>query len=140
MTNKVFLGGTCANSTWRDELTPRLDVDVFNPVVEDWTLEDQVTENYEKDKLCNIHLYVITNAMKGVYSIAEVMDSATTPGKFTILHILPQGFDKTQLKSLQATVDLVRSRGGIAYIDEDINRTVRVINNCFTINRGYEAI
>ena len=34
MNNKVFLGGTCNNSTWRDELIPQLKIDYFNPVVE----------------------------------------------------------------------------------------------------------
>ena len=35
---KVFLGGTCNESTWRDELMPLLKnegVEYFNPVVED---------------------------------------------------------------------------------------------------------
>lgn len=36
---KVFLGGTCNNSKWRDELIPNLTVDYFNPVVDDWTPE-----------------------------------------------------------------------------------------------------
>jgi hypothetical protein len=33
--NKVFLGGTCAETTWRDDLIPKLQIDYFNPVVED---------------------------------------------------------------------------------------------------------
>ena len=35
----IFLGGTCAKSTWRDELIPMLDqskISAFNPVVEHW--------------------------------------------------------------------------------------------------------
>ena len=37
-----FLGGTCAETTWRNELMPLLDdkgIEYFNPVVEDWTEE-----------------------------------------------------------------------------------------------------
>ena len=37
---RVFLGGTCANTTWRNELIPLLEkmgIDYFNPVVDDWT-------------------------------------------------------------------------------------------------------
>ena len=34
---KIFLGGTCNESTWRDELIPNLTIDYFNPVVKDWT-------------------------------------------------------------------------------------------------------
>lgn len=30
---KVFLGGTCNNSTWREELKPLLKIDYFDPVV-----------------------------------------------------------------------------------------------------------
>jgi len=33
---RVFLGGTCNNSKWRDVLIPRLKIDYFNPVVDDW--------------------------------------------------------------------------------------------------------
>ena len=38
-TKKVFLGGTCNGSKWRNELIPSLNVDYFDPVVEDWNEE-----------------------------------------------------------------------------------------------------
>ena len=38
---KVFLGGTCAESKWREKLIPLLKCDYFNPVVDDWTPECQ---------------------------------------------------------------------------------------------------
>lgn len=44
----VFLGGTCAELTWREQLMPMLDkfnITYFNPVVDDWTEECQVIEN-----------------------------------------------------------------------------------------------
>lgn len=69
--------------------------------------------------------------MKGVFSIAEVVDSVHNKNIRTILHIIPDGFDKGQLKSLEATVDLVNSRGGIAYVDSGLMRSVRVLNYCF---------
>lgn len=34
---RVFLGGTCNDSTWRDNLIQQLEIDYFNPVVPDWT-------------------------------------------------------------------------------------------------------
>ncbi len=34
---KVFLGGTCNESTWRDRLIKLLKINYFNPVVKDWT-------------------------------------------------------------------------------------------------------
>ncbi len=51
---KVFLGGTCNKTTWREELIPLLTIDYFNPVVKDWTPECQEIEKQQKE-LCNIH-------------------------------------------------------------------------------------
>jgi len=130
--NKVFLGGTCNESTWRSKLIPVLDVEYFNPVVEDWTPECQQIEEYEKANVCNIHLYVITNRMKGVFSIAEAIESAMTRDKQTILHIVPEGFSSAQLSSLQAVANMVRKHGGISYLSEDLHRTARVINNSYS--------
>lgn len=129
--NRIFLGGTCNGSTWRNDLIKKIQVDFFNPVVEDWTPECQIVEMYEKVDRCNIHLYVITSQMMGVFSIAEVIDSVHNKNVRTILHILPEGFEKGPLRSLKAVVDLVNLRGGIAYIDQDLSRTARVINYAF---------
>ena len=129
--NKVFLGGTCAESTWREELIPNLDVPYFNPVVDDWTPECQSQEEFEKSEKCNIHLYVITKEMVGVFSIAEVIESAMTHGKTTIFHVVPDGFSTSQLKSLEAVKNTVLKHGGISYIDPNIRRTARVINYSF---------
>lgn len=133
MTNKVFLGGTCAETTWRDKIIDKLseNIEYFNPVVKNWTPADQKKEIDEKENKCNIHFYCITSEMKGVFSIAEVVDSVHNKNIRTILHIIPDGFDKAQLKSLEATVDLVNSRGGIAYVDSSLMRSVRVLNYCF---------
>ncbi len=127
-TNKVFLGGTCAETTWRKELINLIQIDYFDPVVEDWTEACIAIEESEKDITCNIHLYVITADMIGVYSIAEVIQSSLTKGKSTILHVIPDGFGKSQLKSLDAVCGLVRGNGAIAYIDNELARTARVIN------------
>lgn len=128
---KVFLGGTCNNSTWRDEIIPKLKIDYFNPVVEDWTPECQQNEIDEKENKCNIHFYCITSEMTGVFSIAEVIDSVHNKFKRTILHVIPDGFTDGQIKSLKAVVDLVNSRGGIAYIDSELSRAARILNTCF---------
>mgnify|MGYP005851844457 CR=1 FL=1 len=131
MKSKVFLGGTCNGSTWRDELEPVIQIDMFNPIVDNWTSECQKREENEKENHCDIHLYVITSQMKGVFSIAEVIDSVHNKEKKTIFHVIPDGFDDTELKSLRAVVDLVKKRGGIAYVDSNLYRTSRVINNSF---------
>lgn len=129
--NKVFLGGTCNETTWRERVLFNIQVNYFNPVVDDWTPECQEQEEVEKASKCNIHLYVVTSAMTGVFSIAEVIESAMTQGKQTIFHIVPDGFKAPQLKSLMAVAKMVRKHGGIAYADSDLDRTVRVINYCF---------
>ena len=53
---KVFLGGTCAESKWRDNIIPQLKCEYFNPVVDDWTPECQKIEEREK-RICEYHLY-----------------------------------------------------------------------------------
>ena len=111
---KVFLGGTCNNSTWRDELIPMLrenELNYFNPVVEDWNEEAKAREDIEKTTHCNVHLYFITSKMTGVYSIAEIIDSAHTEDKDTIFVLDPAGFDKGQLKSLKAVGSMVEALG-----------------------------
>lgn len=137
MNNRIFLGGTCNETTWRDSLIAVLNqVDYFNPVVADWTPECQQNEYVEKEEKCNIHFYCITSAMTGVFSIAEVIDSVHNKSKTTILQVIPDGFDTRQLKSLKAVVGLVRLRGGIAYIDSELNRSARIINNGFSNYNG----
>lgn len=128
ITNRIFLGGTCNGTTWRDEMIKDLKVDYFNPVVEDWTSEAQENERLEKDSKCNIHLYVITNKMKGVFSIAEAVDSAHNKKVDTIFHVIPKGFKDFQIKSLKAVVDLINSIGGTAYLEENLDFTTAYIN------------
>ena len=125
--NKIFLGGTCNNSTWRDKLIPKLKVPHFNPVVEDWTPEYQAIENLQKE-ICNIYLYVITRDMTGVYSIAELVDSAHDKTKTTIFVIDPKGFTEGQIKSLKAVSDLVYKQGVLTYDWDDFDYLVEILN------------
>ena len=126
--NKVFLGGTCAESTWRDEIMPLLEIEYFNPVVEDWDNECQIIEEREKEECCDIHLYVITSLMIGSFSIAEAVESSMTPGKRTLLHIIPNGFNPPQIHSFLAVCNMVIKHGGVAYIDPELARSARVVN------------
>ena len=126
--NKIFLGGTCNNSTWRSEIEKLVQTPMFNPVVDDWNEKCQEIEMDEKENKCNIHLYVITSEMTGVFSIAEVMDSVHNKNKLTLLHVMPDGFNKVKLKSLEAVVNLVKLRGGKAYLNKDLNKTVEILN------------
>ncbi len=116
--NKVFLGGTSTGWDWRKLLIKDLKdikLDFFNPIVEDWTEEDQKNEIIEREEKCNIHLYCITSDMVGVYSIAEIMDSVlffNNEVVKTLAVIFEDDFDERQLKSFKALRDLIILRGG----------------------------
>lgn len=129
---KVFLGGTCAGSKWREKIIPRLNCAFFNPVVEDWTPECQEIEEMEKN-ICDVHLYVITPKMKGVFSIAEaVSDSVKIQEKCIFCFTREEDdreFTKEELKSLEATARLVVSNGG-CFI-ETLDDAVGLINTMF---------
>ena len=113
---KVFLGGTCAESKWREKLIPLLKCDYFNPVVEDWTPECQENEEREK-KICDYHLYVITPKMQGVYSIAEAVNDSKNVLRTCIFCVTKEEDDrdwtKSELKSLDATAKLIERNGGV---------------------------
>lgn len=114
---KVFLGGTCNSSTWRQRIIPMLDIDYFNPVpvVYDWE-EESLEEEIRQRAECDFCLYVITPLMIGVYSIAEVVDDSNKRPDKTILVLLHTDdrlyFDVPQWKSLHAVARMVRSNGG----------------------------
>ena len=111
---KVFLGGTCNNSTWRDKLIPLLKIDYFNPVVDDWTPECQ-DEEIRQRELCDYCLYTITPKMTDVYSIAEVVDDSNKRPEKTILCVLDEddenSFSETQIKSLKQVKEMVKNNG-----------------------------
>lgn len=99
---KVFLGGTCNESKWRNALIHELkDVDYFNPVVEDWT-EECMAEERKQRKECDYCLYVITPRMTGCYSIAEVVQDACFRPEKTIFCVteFDQDFDDPQHASI----------------------------------------
>jgi hypothetical protein len=114
MSKKVFLGGTCADSTWRSKIIPLLNIDYFNPVVDDWTPECY-EEELKQRKLCDYCLYTITPKMIGVYSIAEVTDDSNKRPNKTLLITLKNDkdseFNKAQWKSMDAVAKLVKENG-----------------------------
>ena len=114
----IFLGGTCADSTWRETLIPMLKISYFNPVVSDWTPECQ-DEEIKQRKNCDFVLYVITPAMKGVYSIAEVVDDSNKRPNKTLFCVLNkadrEAFDEGQIKSLDMVSKMVEDNGGTTF-------------------------
>ena len=140
----VFLGGTCNESTWRNELIPLLKIDYFNPVVEDWTPECIERENEYKEN-CDICLFVITPFMQGCYSIAEAVDvSNKHPEKVVFVHLNKtitkneiRKFTKEMQHSLEVTGELIERNGGKYFtsLDEVIDYISYFINfNHFNID------
>lgn len=112
---KIFLGGTCNDSKWRDDLIEQLEIDYFNPVVDDWT-PDCMEEEIKQREQCEYCLYTITPKMTGVYSIAEAVDDSNKRPEKTILCVLEEDdgemFDEHQMKSLNQVCEMVKHNGG----------------------------
>jgi len=113
----VFMDGTCAGSTWRDELVEKLDpskVDAFNPVVEDWTPECQVIEDEHK-KNDDVLLFVFTPESKSIYSWVEVTMSALKEPNRTVLCVLPQrdgkAYEGHEIKAIAKAIKDLKNEG-----------------------------
>ena len=134
---RVFLGGTCNGSTWRDNLIPLLRIDHFNPVVKEWNAEAQEKEKAARAS-CDYVLYVITPRMTGVYAIAEAVDDSNKRPDKTILCVLNHDQDRpddssqtmarseAQIKSLEAVKDLVSANGG--HVGESLAAVAAFLN------------
>jgi len=129
----VFLGGTCADSTWREELEQKLDkekIETFNPVVPDWTPECQIEEDMhrENDDIC---LYTITPEGEGFYSFVEVTDDSNKRPERTILCVLTEAngkeFTGHNLKCVLKTMKLV-SKNGVVVV-ESLEDLANYLNN-----------
>lgn len=112
----IFLGGTCAGDPWRKTIEPWLEehrYDYYDPVVPDWTPDCIQAENNFKENKMDCFLALLTPKMKGVYSIAEIMNE--------IMEVRDNGYGSVLLgilgskddwgegmwRSLNATVDLI---------------------------------
>lgn len=132
MSVKVFLGGTCNESTWRDRLIKMLEengIEYFNPVVDNWNHEAQRREVHERS-ICDFCLYTITPKMTGVYSIAEVTDDSNKKPESTIFCVLRKDdnlvFDNGLWRSLRAVASLVQRNGAhVCYSLEDVVKIIK---------------
>lgn len=144
---RVFLGGTCEgcypesdwdnsdfdfSKDWRKKLVNMLNLDLveyFNPVVNNWNDEAQQKEiDYRKN--CDICLYVITNEIKGVYSIAEIVDDSNKRPDKMIFCNLYGNIDHPNvpmIKSLDATAEMVIRNNGL--VMGDLKHVANYINN-----------
>jgi len=132
---RVFLGGTCANSKWREELIPKLNIDYFNPVVKNWTPECQ-KEELKQRETCDIVLYTLTRPYS-TFSIAEVVDDSNKRPEKTIICIYNELIDykwyeklamsKQELKHLDAVGRLVERNGGKYF--KSLDEVANYLNN-----------
>ena len=129
---RIFLGGTCASSAWREELQSKLDterIETFNPVVPNWTPECQAIEDYhrETDDIC---LYVITPEGDGFYSFVEVTDDSNKRPESTVLCILTEAggkkFEGHMLKCALKTAKLVAKNG--VFVTDNLDELAAFLN------------
>ena len=127
---KVFLGGTCNGSTWRDVLIKDLKINYFEPCAEQWTsamMEEEIKQRAE----CDFCLYVVTPKMTGVYSIAEIVDDSNKrPHKTIFCYLTSDGdekFSEHQLKSLEQTGKMIKENGAVFF--KTLKETADYLNN-----------
>ncbi len=111
---KVFLGGTCNGSLWRDEMIKDLKLHYYNPIGETWTQEMMDEERRQRDE-SDFCLYVLTPKMTGYFSVAEVIDDSNKRPAQTIFCYLDEDdgtkFSEVQLKSLRQVAGMVERNG-----------------------------
>jgi len=132
---RVFLGGTCANSKWREELIPKLNINYFNPVVKNWTLECQ-KEELKQREICDFVLYTITRPYS-TFSIAEAVDDSNKRPKKTIICVTNElidykwyekwAMDEQDMKHLDAVGRLVERNGGLYF--KSLDEVANYLNN-----------
>lgn len=123
---KVFLGGTCSGYKWRNDLIPMLNCQYYNPIVKNWSEADRLREVHERETSDYV-LYVVTSGMKGVYSIAEIIDDSNKRPEKTIVCVLYDGVEHKMAHSLKAVVNLAKSNG--ATICNTLNDVANFLNN-----------
>ena len=118
MSKKVFLGGSCDESTWRNQMIVHLQdegMECSNPVVDDENYDTQTDELREQEGF-DFCLYGITPKTTGMNYIARVVDDSNKRPEKTILVLMRkdgvQQFEESQWRSLCAVARIVRRNGG----------------------------
>lgn len=126
---KVFLGGTINGSRWRDELISKLEIDYFNPVVDEWNEKAQLNEITQKET-SDFLLFVLTPMMEGFFSVAEVVDASNKASDRTVFCVLDSDGGKSwsdfQVKSLGAVERMVKENG--AHVFDSLDEVADFLN------------
>ena len=125
----VFLGGTCANSTWRTTLISmrKPEVPYFDPQVADWTPADAEREDACKP-VAAINVFVITGDALGTYSGFEICEEAhRAPEKliFATVGELPEN----QVKGIQKIKKALISKG--CRVCETLEEIAEILNQAY---------
>ena len=126
---KVFIGGTCNGSLWREDVIKKLKIHYYNPVGEEWTsqmMEEGLKQRAESD-FC---LYVFTPKMKGFYSVAEVVDDSNKrPAKTVFCFIKDDegnNFSDVQVRSLEQVKKMVKGHRAPCF--DTLNEVIDFLN------------
>ena len=125
----VFLGGTCADSTWRRDLIAMLkdSVPYFDPQVADWSPEDAEREDACKP-VAAINVFVITGDSLSTYSGFEIAEEAHRAPKkliFATVGDLPAN----QVKGISKIKKALIGMG--ATVCESLEEIAAIINNAY---------
>ena len=111
---KVFLGGTCSGWKWRNALQSLLRCEYYSPIFANCSEEDRLRGVHERETSDYV-LYGITNGIKDVYSIAEVVDDSNKrPEKTLFLNLYEENegiLSRQMSRSLRAVENLLKSNG-----------------------------
>ena len=128
---KVYLGGTCNGSAWRDELIGMLDknIQTYNPIVEKWDASS--SDNYEIKQGIDFLLYVLTPELNGFMSIANAVDASNKMPEKLLFCYLPEyngkKFNKHNLECMKAIKNLIKNNGGKVF--DNLNEIANFLNN-----------
>ena len=115
---KVFLGGTCNGSLWRDDVIKKLKIHYYNPMAEEWT-QEMMAEELKQRAESDFCLYVLTPKMEGFYSVAEVVDDSNKRPEKTLFCFINNDDGKTfsdvQVRSLEQVKKMVKENGGTCF-------------------------
>lgn len=129
----IFLGGTCNEDPWRNQLISKLKVSYFNPVVANWNEQAKALEDMLKPKAAAL-VFVITPNQKGFYSIAELTNAANANEQKVIVQFLENEdeiFDEDHRKSNEATIDLIKNNECVHVVEGDLQDLADYLNQSF---------